>query len=279
MRFYSDENETQIAYVRFTDKDSVRVALLLSGSSILDREVTITTVSNASAADPLILDHGAERLEANECISAHAKPTAINRAQEIVRSMLSRGLMLSKDTMRKAKSVDGDALKDEELDMHYDVCANGEMGGMTAHANNSACDNKGSVSEHIDTNIITDYDNDQGSQQSFQEVKHSKQGGNNMRINMQKCYKHVYAMNEKLQLGQRTMSALVAAQQGVAHAGSAVANNKFLAAGGVWVTGAFSRISSKSPNAFPHDAEGSPAPFHEHVQLTEMTTFAGNKSH
>lgn len=299
----SDGAESQTAYVTFMDQDSVKIALLLSGSAILDKEVTISPCSNSSAqaasepaTDPLKEQGGG--------ISTQSRPRAINRAQEIVRSMLSKGFSLGKDVMRRADSLDeknkdandGDVLKDLSISSLDRRKSHEYKVGDDAHTaqelvSNSGEDNdKARASDDVnedDTSAATGEKGENaangGSQQNFQGDGQAKAGSNNVRMSMQKCYKHVCAINEKLQLGQRTLSALATAQQGVAHAGSAVANNKFVSAGGGWMSGALSRVSLRNANnTSPHlnhdGGEGSPSQQNEHVQLTEMTTFSGHKS-
>lgn len=296
----SDGDESQTAYVTFMDQDSVKIALLLSGSAILDKEVTISPCSNSSA-EASASEPAADPLEDQEGISTQTRPRAINRAQEIVRSMLSRGFSLGKDAMGRASSLDeknknatdGDVLKDISISSLDRRKSHEYKMGDDAHTMQEVVSNSGKDKDKArasDDVIIDDKSaatgdsaDDGGSQQDFQGDRQAKAGSNNVRMSMQKCYKHVCAINEKLQLGQRTLSALATAQQGVAHAGSAVANNKFVSAGGGWVSGALSRVSLRNANnTSPHvshdGGEGSPSQQNEHVQLTEMTTFSGHKS-
>eukprot|EP00250_Pteridium_aquilinum_P011978 c20431_g1_i1 orf=22-1023(-) len=295
----SDGEDSQIAYVTFKDKDSLKFALLLSGSAILDKEVNISALSKLGTEE-LALEPGDDSIEAGRIQS---RPGAINRAQEIVRAMLSKGFTVGKDAMRRAssldkkseKAMDKDALRsmNESLDQKSKEVNAGEVEGTSDGNNNGEA--KGSANDGKDKSIACDDksgangDNDkdssydEGVPQDLLGGKQNKGGNNNVRVSMQKCYKHVCAVNEKLQLGQRTMSALATAQQGVASAGSAVASNKFVAAGGMWVSGALSRVtlkgSSNTPSHLNNDGERSPSSqHHEHVQLTEMTSFSSHKS-
>lgn len=282
----SDAEDSQIAYVTFKDHESVKIALLLSGSVILDKEVNVALFSK-SRPEELSLEPGDDPLEAGGTSPIQNKPGAINRAQDIVKAMLSRGFSVGKDAMSRAnsldekskKSINGDALKSmnessnqksKESNVDEDVSNdnNEELKGTTNEGNNLGSANKDGNDKDVTSNEEVP--------QVLFGSKQSKGASSNVRESMQKCYKHVCAMNEKLQLGQRTMSALASAQQGVATAGSVVANNRFVAAGGVWVSGALSRVSLKSSPA-PHDGEGTPQ-HQEHVQLTEMTSFSSHKS-
>lgn len=283
----SDGEDSQIAYVAFKDQESLKIAVLLSGSAIVDKEVTVSAVAKARTEE-LALESAADSHEAEGSRPSPNRPGPINRAQEIVKSMLSRGLFVGKDAMARAKSLDakskiesnGDALKFMKDNSNQKSKVSNVDDDVNTDTKNEAA-NKSNVNEgdnlvsegvHNDSNIT-------GKDESLPNLsdgKQSKGGVNNMRAGMQKYYKHVCAMNEKLQIGQKTMSALTSAQQGVVHAGSAVANNKFVAAGGGWVSGALSRVSLWSPAA-AHDGENAP-PHQEHVELTEMSNFSSQKS-
>ncbi|MCO5591495.1 hypothetical protein L7F22_045479 [Adiantum nelumboides] len=304
----SDGDESQSAYVTFRDQDAVKIAILLSGSAILDKEVTISP-GPTSTTETTFLDPLSGSLEAQGDTSTQTKPGAINRAQEIVKLMLSRGFSLGKDATRKAQSLDektktvtdgdgdgdGDALKDMKKSSLDRRKSEDSKVGDDAHVTQKVASNldegkdKDRASDNSNDDTFNDTSatvGDNGDKGGDEEVPQGFQGGrrgsNNVRMGMQKCYKHVCAINEKLQLGQRTLSALATAQQGVANAGSVVANNKLVSAGGVWVSGALSRVSLRNPNTTPHTnhdgGEGAPLQHLENVQLTEMTTLSGRKS-
>ncbi|KAI5064071.1 hypothetical protein GOP47_0020741 [Adiantum capillus-veneris] len=290
----SDEDESQTAYVTFTDQNSVKIALLLSGSAILDKEVTISPCYNTATAEtetssPLEpVEPAKSSFEAQGSIPTQARLGAINRAQEIVKSMLSGGFSLGKDAMKRENSLDEKSKNATDSDALKDL-GNGSLDRRKSE------DLKAGDNAHIPAGIVSNVDEGKDKDRAFDDVNDStcnhtsatmgdscdggahqafqggRRGSNNVRMGMQKCYKHVCAINEKLQIGQRTLSALATAQQGVANAGSAVANNKFVSAGGVWVNGALSRVALRNPNTSSHvnhdGGEGSPS------QLTEMTTF------
>lgn len=254
----SDGEDSQIAYVTFKDQDSLKTALLLSGSAILDKEVKISALTN-SGLEKLASEPGDEIIEAQagENSPIHPRLGPLNRAQDVMRGMLSRRFVVGKDALKRENS----------LDQKNKSGINGENTGISSND----MDNAAAASAATTTNVTSS------------SLDATTTGGKpNAKISMQKCYKHVLAINERLQIGQRTMSALVVAQQGVMNAGSAVASNKYVAAGGVWVNEAISRVTNKSSNS---EAGGNHSPSHssnkgvyEQVQLTEMTSLQSHKA-
>lgn len=283
IKLNSDGEDSQTAYVTFKDHDSLKIALLLSGSAILDKVVSISTFSK-SGTEELALEQGDDSPEAGGSSPIQGRPGGVNKVQDIVKSMLSRGLSVGKDAMRRAnvvdekskKAINGDPLKSMNESLNKKSKGEVDDGVGSNNANEDVKDKDGNLSP-------VNADNDKNTMhgdavaQLLHGSRQSKEGSNNVRESMQRCYKHVCAMNEKLQIGQRTMSALASAQQGVASAGSVVANNKFVAAGGGWVSGALSRVSLLKSSTATNDGEGTPQ-HQEHVQLTEMTSFSTHKS-
>lgn len=260
----SDGEDSQTAYVTFKDQDSLKTALLLSGSAILDKEVKISALTN-SGVEKLASDPGDEIIEAQagENSPIHPRLGPLNRAQDVMRAMLSRRFTVGKDALKRTNSMEqknksgingeNTGISSNDMDNELDAAAAAAAATTTMTSNTSSS---------LDATTT-------GSK-------------SNAKINIQKCYKHVLAINERLQIGQRTMSALVVAQQGVMSAGSAVASNKYVAAGGVWVNGAISKVTTKSSNS---EAGGNHSPSHsgnksvyEQVQLTEMTSLQSHKA-
>lgn len=253
----SDGEDSQVAYVTFKDHDSLKMALLLSGSAILDKEVKILALTH-SGPEELACEPGDESIQAGESSAVNPRSGALNR----VRAMLSRGGMVGKGAVKSASTLDPRNNSGVNAGHNTRISSN-DMGDGDAA---SAAAATPSVASPTDSTTLG--------------------GKPKAGITMQTCYKHVSAINEKLQIGQRTMSALAMAQQGVASAGSAVASNRYVAAGGVWVSGAISRVTNKPINNDGEAGHGNhDSPSHkggaghhgEQVQLTEMTSFQSHK--
>ncbi|GFQ06778.1 hypothetical protein PHJA_002821800 [Phtheirospermum japonicum] len=97
----SDTERSQIAFVTFKDAQGAETAVLLSGATIVDMTVEINPdpeykLPPAAYAPPLASDNktgtGAE--------------SAIQKAEDVVSSMLAKGFILGKDAVNKAKSFD-----------------------------------------------------------------------------------------------------------------------------------------------------------------------------
>ncbi|KAF5450300.1 hypothetical protein F2P56_030665 [Juglans regia] len=89
---------TQLAYVTFKDSQGADTAVLLSGATIADLSVSITLVENYNlppAAIPLRLDK-----------RPVATGSAVQKAEDVVSTMLAKGFVLGKDAISKAKAFD-----------------------------------------------------------------------------------------------------------------------------------------------------------------------------
>ncbi|KAL6008198.1 hypothetical protein ACLOJK_033704 [Asimina triloba] len=97
----SENERSQIAYVTFKDSQGAETALLLSGATIVDLSVTIMLAPDyhlppAASAPPLV----------NEKKPASGAESAVQKAEDVVSSMLAKGFILGKDAVNKAKAFD-----------------------------------------------------------------------------------------------------------------------------------------------------------------------------
>ncbi|XP_021281837.1 binding partner of ACD11 1 [Herrania umbratica] len=96
----SGNERSQIAYVTFKDSQGAETAVLLSGATIVDQSVTIDLAPDykppATASAP----------PATENKSAVQAESAVQKAEDVVSSMLARGFILGKDAVNKAKAFD-----------------------------------------------------------------------------------------------------------------------------------------------------------------------------
>ncbi|KAK4762697.1 hypothetical protein SAY86_008465 [Trapa natans] len=101
------------AYVTFRDSYSQETAVLLSGATIVDQRVCITRWGHYEYELDLWGMHSSSRQD-DETSSSGAQGGqfisnpggAIAMAQEVVKGMLAKGYMLSKDALTKAKAFD-----------------------------------------------------------------------------------------------------------------------------------------------------------------------------
>lgn len=95
----SGNERSQIAYVTFKDSQGAETALLLSGATIVDLSVTITPAPEyelppSAAAPP------------SEIKVAGGSDSVVQKAEDVVSTMLAKGFILGKDAVNKAKSFD-----------------------------------------------------------------------------------------------------------------------------------------------------------------------------
>lgn len=102
--------EAQVAFVTFKEPYAVETAVLLSGATIIDQRVCIVNWGGSDQSFDLWnkpswrLEHDFEDPEASYFVRNPGG--AVTTAQEVVTSMLSKGYVLGKDALSKAKSFD-----------------------------------------------------------------------------------------------------------------------------------------------------------------------------
>ncbi|KAI0509927.1 hypothetical protein KFK09_010527 [Dendrobium nobile] len=98
----SDDDEwSQVAYVTFKDKQGAETAVLLSGATIVDMSVIISLdpdyeLPPSASAPPL----------PSSPKQASGTETAVQKAEDVVSTMLAKSFILGKDALNKAKSLD-----------------------------------------------------------------------------------------------------------------------------------------------------------------------------
>nr|ABR17311.1 unknown [Picea sitchensis] len=102
--------EAQVAFVTFKEPYAVETAVLMSGATIVDQRVCIVSWGGSEQSFDLWnspswrLEHEYEDPEASYFVRTPGG--AATTAQEVVTSMLSKGYVLGKDALSKAKSFD-----------------------------------------------------------------------------------------------------------------------------------------------------------------------------
>ncbi|WOL09531.1 binding partner of ACD11 1 [Canna indica] len=93
---------SQVAYVTYKDEQGAETALLLTGAKIMDLFIDITTAPDyelpANASVPLASKDGGEAVS--------GIGLAVQRAENVVSTMLAKGFILGKDALNKAKTFD-----------------------------------------------------------------------------------------------------------------------------------------------------------------------------
>ncbi|KAJ6791339.1 binding partner of ACD11 1-like [Iris pallida] len=91
----SESEKSQIAYVTFKDSQGADTAVLLSGATIVDLTVTVVLAENYQLPP-----------EAYKSTMVEGKPLAVQKAEDVMSSMLAKGFVLGKDALQRAKLFD-----------------------------------------------------------------------------------------------------------------------------------------------------------------------------
>ncbi|VAI21919.1 unnamed protein product [Triticum turgidum subsp. durum] len=205
------------AYVTFKDAKALEIALLLSGATIVDRVVNITSaedyiyipVNEQPFSHREVHFEIMQQLMVNEVTStaptadleqpteANASPTSVyaSKAHDVMTTVIARGSAIRQDAVNKAKS----------FDERHQLRAN-------ASARISSFDRRVGLSEKLNTGISA--------------------------VN-----EKVKTVDQRLHVSDKTMAALLAAERKLNNTGSAVKTNRYVSAGTSWLNGAFSKVA------------------------------------
>ncbi|KAL9274398.1 Binding partner of ACD11 1-like protein [Drosera capensis] len=101
VELHSENERSQTAYVTFKDTQGAETAVLLSGATIVDQSVIIALAPDYKLPAAASLPHtGIENR------TDGASGSAVQKAEDIVTTMLAKGFVLGKDALGKAKSFD-----------------------------------------------------------------------------------------------------------------------------------------------------------------------------
>lgn len=101
VEMHSEDERSQAAYVTFKEPKVAETAVLLSGSTIVDQPVTV-----ALAPEYELPPDADSALHETEDKSAGGSESAVQKAEDVVSSMLAKGFNLGKDALNKAKTFD-----------------------------------------------------------------------------------------------------------------------------------------------------------------------------
>ncbi|KAJ4970044.1 hypothetical protein NE237_003143 [Protea cynaroides] len=111
-----DAGQSKIAFVTFKDPKALEIALLLSGATIVDQIVSITPVENymPKVEEVRIADNAMTIASAGDSgpnvepksSSPRSGRVYVDKAHDVVTSMLAKGSAIGQDAMNKAKAFD-----------------------------------------------------------------------------------------------------------------------------------------------------------------------------
>ncbi|XP_022986589.1 binding partner of ACD11 1-like isoform X2 [Cucurbita maxima] len=110
-----DNEQFQVAFVTFKDPKGAETSILLSGATIVDQPISIVSAPDynlpavAASDPPAASAPAAENTGAETAETAGTTGTtgsAMQKAEDVVSSMLAKGFILGKDALNRAKSFD-----------------------------------------------------------------------------------------------------------------------------------------------------------------------------
>ncbi|CAI0381975.1 unnamed protein product, partial [Linum tenue] len=101
---HSDTERSQIAYIRFKESQGAETAKCLSGATIVDQSVIIELAPDHQF--PVTATVYSNPNENSNGSGGAESSSAIQKAEDVVSSMLAKGFCLGKDTVKKAKAFD-----------------------------------------------------------------------------------------------------------------------------------------------------------------------------
>ncbi|MBA0735173.1 hypothetical protein Gogos_019042 [Gossypium gossypioides] len=100
VEMHGNNERSQVAYVTFKDPQGAETAVLLSGATIVDQSVTIELAPDYKPPATASATPATQNKEAGQAESA------VQKAEDVVTSMLAKGFILGKDAVNKAKAFD-----------------------------------------------------------------------------------------------------------------------------------------------------------------------------
>ncbi|KAL6652116.1 hypothetical protein ACP70R_011041 [Stipagrostis hirtigluma subsp. patula] len=92
----SGDELSQVAYITFKDNQGAETAMLLTGATIVDMAVIVTPATDYELPASVLA-----ALEPKD-----TKPSALQKAEDIVGTMLAKGFILGRDALERAKALD-----------------------------------------------------------------------------------------------------------------------------------------------------------------------------
>ncbi|XAR64841.1 hypothetical protein NMG60_11008707 [Bertholletia excelsa] len=200
-----EPGQSKTAYVTFKDSKALEIALLLSGATIVDQIVSITSAENyiprADIEEIGMVDNVA-RMDPENTFPITEENSAsrngrvhVSKAQYVVSNMIAKGSAIKQDAVNKARAFD-------------------EKHQLTASASAKVIsfDRRVGLTEKLTVGIS---------------VVNEK----------------VKSVDQKFQVSDKTMAALMAAERKLNDTGSAVKSSRYVTAGTAWLNGAFTKVA------------------------------------
>ncbi|KAF4367452.1 hypothetical protein F8388_025870 [Cannabis sativa] len=229
IQIYREHGQSKTAFVTFKDPKALEIALLLSGATIVDQIVSITPVENYV---PNHETQEARMVENAVCVVPEpGSPNLEDRNSPRVngREYVSKAQDAVANMLAKGSAIRQDAVnKAKAFDEKHQLRA-------SASAKVISFDRKVGLTEKLTVGIS---------------VVNEK----------------VKFVDQRLQVSDKTMAAIFAAERKINNTGSAVKTSRYVTAGAAWLNGAFSKVAKAGQVAGTKTREKF------HMAVTNLTT-------
>ncbi|KAL3357704.1 hypothetical protein AABB24_018087 [Solanum stoloniferum] len=206
-----EQGQSKTAFVTFKDPKALEIALLLSGATIVDQIVNITQeedyVPSSETREVRLVDNAVNVAgESSSPLAEQAKPTSPSNGRVNGKVYISKAQDVVSNVLAKSSAIRQDAMnKAKAFDEKHQLRA-------TASARVISFDRRVGLTEKLTVGIS---------------VVNEK----------------VKSVDQRLQVSDKTMAAVMAAERKLNDTGSAVKSNRYVNAGAAWLNGAFSKVA------------------------------------
>lgn len=202
--------QSKTAFVTFKDPKALEIALLLSGATIVDHIVNITRaedyVPSFETREVRIVDNAVNVAGESSSPLAEAKPTSPSNGRVNGKVYISKAQDVVSNVLAKGSAIRQDAMnKAKAFDEKHQLRA-------TASARVISFDRRVGLTEKLTVGIS---------------VVNEK----------------VKSVDQRLQVSDKTMAAVMAAERKLNDTGSAVKSSRYVNAGAAWLNGAFTKVA------------------------------------
>ncbi|KFK22052.1 hypothetical protein AALP_AAs66242U000100 [Arabis alpina] len=205
IQILKESGHSRIAFVTFTDPKALEIALLLSGATIVDQIVTITPAHN------------------------YVPLREIQEIRMVDNAMLTTLPETTTTPIRQTADGNGRAYVSKAQDVVATVLAKGSALGQDAVNKAKAFDEKHQLRANASAKVS-----------SFDKrVRLTEK----LTVGISAVNEKVKSVDQKLQVSDKTMAAIFAAEKKLNDTGSAVKSSRYVTAGAAWFSGAFSKVA------------------------------------
>lgn len=202
----SEPGQSKTAFVTFKDPKALEIALLLSGATIVDKIVSITPVEN------YVLQHEMQALR------------VVDNAVCVVPENVSHNV-----EEKTSPTGTGKIYVSRAQDVVANVFAKGSAIGQDAMNRAKAFDEKHQLRASASAKVLS-FDKRVGLTEKFT-------------VGISVVNEKVKSVDQRLQVSDKTMAAIFAAERKLNNTGSAVKTSRYVTAGTAWLNGTFSKVA------------------------------------